>query len=334
MTFHPTPSQAMNCVAYVRSVTGFDLSGNAYQWWNSAAGVYERGHRPEPGSVMVFARTRGMRDGHVAVVRSVRGSREILIDQANWVQGPHGGAITKAVSVIDVSPDNDWTQVRVEWLRSGSYGRVNPVDGFIYADGDSRGAVISARYLESKSKTAVSNEECLTPPPVTSHARGKAHHVVVKHHAKAHITTAAFHVGADKHHTAKVTEAVEKTASHRNMVKLRHTVLVYHNKTANKVMAEKGHPNHLVHVAAKTVIDDPHHAAKAPVAKVAAKVETARKPVAKVQVAKAPAARKIVAKKAAKTQLASKAVHKAAHATPAKASAPAHKHVEQTAKAD
>jgi surface antigen len=145
------PAQAMTCVAYVRAVTGFDLSGNAWQWWNAAAGVYNRGHVPEPGAVMVFSRTRHMRDGHVAIVREVLGTREILIDQANWeVFHHHRGAISVAVRVIDASPNNDWTQVRVQWGDGDVFGRVNPVSGFVYPDADSHANESQVRYLQER----------------------------------------------------------------------------------------------------------------------------------------------------------------------------------------
>jgi len=127
-----TPASAMDCVAYARATTGFALIGDAWRWWDAAAGSYARGRRPQPGAVMVFAQTNAMRLGHVAVVRAVRGPREILIDQANWETGSRRGEIEVAVSVIDVSRHNDWSDVRVEWQRTQSYGRVNPVRGFIY----------------------------------------------------------------------------------------------------------------------------------------------------------------------------------------------------------
>jgi surface antigen len=149
------PAHAITCVAYVRAVSGFDLSGNAWQWWGAAAGVYNRGHVPEPGAVVVFSRTRQMRDGHVALVREVLGSREILIDQANWeVVHHHRGAVSKAVHVIDASPDNDWSVVRVQWGRADVFGRTNPVSGFIYPDADSHANVSRARYLEARMQAA------------------------------------------------------------------------------------------------------------------------------------------------------------------------------------
>jgi surface antigen len=132
-------AHAMNCVAYAQQQTGFDLRGDAWRWWDSASGEYARGHAPETGAVLVFDRTKKMRHGHVAIVRSVKTNREILIDHANWGHGKgEKGKVTKAVSVIDVSPNNDWSQVRVRWGNSVDYGRVNPVRGFIYPDEDTK----------------------------------------------------------------------------------------------------------------------------------------------------------------------------------------------------
>ncbi|HET6184790.1 MAG TPA: CHAP domain-containing protein [Acetobacteraceae bacterium] len=126
---------------FARMESGIDVSGNAWEWWENAAGVYERGSQPQPGSVLVFQSNRHMRLGHVAVVARVLGPREIEVDQANW---PHGG-IERDVSVIDVSPGNDWTAVRVELGRGGNYGSIYPTYGFIYDRVDrGRGEIVTA----------------------------------------------------------------------------------------------------------------------------------------------------------------------------------------------
>lgn len=124
----------ISCVPYVRAVTGMEISGNAHAWWGAAAGVYARGYRPEPGSVLSFKSSGGMRLGHVAVVSRIVGPREVLIDHANW-EGPgiRKGTVMRGVSVIDTSDRNDWTSVRVQVGRSDeAYGRVYPANGFIY----------------------------------------------------------------------------------------------------------------------------------------------------------------------------------------------------------
>jgi surface antigen len=118
----------LQCVAFVREETGVQLRGNAATWWNEADGQYARGHAPEAGAVLSFRGAGRMRLGHVAVVRGVVNSREIDIDHAHWA----GSGILRDISVIDVSPDNDWTAVRVALRQGAKYGSVYPTYGFIY----------------------------------------------------------------------------------------------------------------------------------------------------------------------------------------------------------
>lgn len=124
----------ISCVPYARQATGMAISGNGRDWWHNAAGAYDRGNRPEVGSVMAFPASGGMRAGHVAVVERVVSQRELLIHHANWGgPGIRRGSIMRGVSVIDVSPHNDWTQVRVQVGHSSEYyGRVYAVYGFIH----------------------------------------------------------------------------------------------------------------------------------------------------------------------------------------------------------
>jgi surface antigen len=123
----------LNCVAFAKAETGIDISGNAGTWWQHAAGLYERGNRPEVGAIMSFTANGRMPSGHVAVVSRVIDGRTVEIDQANWASR---GAVSRGVSVVDVSPGNDWTAVRVGLGRSGDYGSVYPTDGFIYDRAD------------------------------------------------------------------------------------------------------------------------------------------------------------------------------------------------------
>jgi len=37
--------------------SGIALRGDAWTWWDAAAGRYERGHAPRSGSVLVLSRT-------------------------------------------------------------------------------------------------------------------------------------------------------------------------------------------------------------------------------------------------------------------------------------
>lgn len=142
---HATRSYAhrysISCVPFARGDSGIQVAGNAWQWWDNAAGIYARGHVPEVGSVLNFEANRRMRLGHVAVVSRVISRREIEVDQANW---PRGG-ISRGVPVIDVSEDNNWTAVRVG-IGSDSFGSIYPTYGFIY-DRRDNGVLLTASHM-------------------------------------------------------------------------------------------------------------------------------------------------------------------------------------------
>jgi surface antigen len=124
----------LQCVPFARAASGIDIQGNARDWWQAAAGRYERGQTPRVGAVMHFAGTRAMPIGHVAVVASVVSDREVLIDHANWspINGRRG-QIERGVRAIDVSANGDWSSVRVWYAPIRDLGlRANPVSGFIY----------------------------------------------------------------------------------------------------------------------------------------------------------------------------------------------------------
>jgi CHAP domain len=115
------------CVPFARTMSGIELRGNAETWWPGAEGVYERGHAPEVGAVMVFSGTRKLSMGHVAVVSKIVSDREILVDHANWKRNQ----VSLGMSVIDVSAANDWSVVQVAY-DPGQYGRDYPISGFVY----------------------------------------------------------------------------------------------------------------------------------------------------------------------------------------------------------
>ncbi|MGH7051098.1 MAG: CHAP domain-containing protein [Acetobacteraceae bacterium] len=118
----------ISCVPYARQRSGISLPGNAWQWWGNAAGHYARGHNPAYGSVMVFRPIARMPLGHVAVVSRIVNSREVLVDQANWIPA---GQIRLGVPVVDISRDNDWSEVRVG-TGGGNFGSIYPLYGFVY----------------------------------------------------------------------------------------------------------------------------------------------------------------------------------------------------------
>ena len=135
----------IQCVAFAKADSGIRLSGNAADWWYNAAGVYQRGDQPEVGAVLNFRANPRMRLGHVAVVSNVIDARTVEIDQANWGwgSGMHGGMVTRSTMVVDVSPHNDWTAVRVGLDHAGDYGSIYPTYGFIYARPDNGTEVAS-----------------------------------------------------------------------------------------------------------------------------------------------------------------------------------------------
>lgn len=119
----------MQCVPYVRAHSAVAIHGDAYTWWEKAAGVYQRSAAPTQGAVMVMVGYAGKNRAHVAVVRRVVTPREIRIDHANWL---NDGAIYVNDPVVDVSPDNDWTEVKVWNIRSASWGtKTYSLKGFI-----------------------------------------------------------------------------------------------------------------------------------------------------------------------------------------------------------
>ncbi|WP_374408982.1 CHAP domain-containing protein [Pelagerythrobacter sp.] len=124
----------LQCVPYARQLSGVQIYGDALTWWDQAAGRYERGDEPRVGAVMAFIPSGGMTLGHVATVSRVIDSRTVLLDHANWspINGRRG-QIERDVKAIDVSPANDWSQVRVWYDPIQGLGTTAwPVHGFIY----------------------------------------------------------------------------------------------------------------------------------------------------------------------------------------------------------
>ena len=121
---------AMQCVPFARQASGIEIYGDANTWWTQAEGRYPRSTSPAPGSVLVM---RGYSDpgrGHVAVVTVIVSARIIRVDQANWL---NQGEVSLGVPVMDVSPDNDWSQVRVWYIPTNDWGaRIYQADGFIH----------------------------------------------------------------------------------------------------------------------------------------------------------------------------------------------------------
>jgi surface antigen len=129
------PAWAIQCVAYARAASAVQLQGDAWQWWPAAEGLYGRGIAPRQGAVLVFARQGSMSHGHLAVAARVIHNRLILVDHANWAptHGEGRGEVSTHVPVLDVSPANDWSQVRVWHQPADQFGnRVYTTQGFVY----------------------------------------------------------------------------------------------------------------------------------------------------------------------------------------------------------
>lgn len=132
LTVSPATAGVLQCAPFARQVSGIQLFGNANTWWGQAEGRYDRGHNPRVGAVLAFSASRAMPVGHVAMVSKVVNDREVLLTHANW---SYRGGIERNVRAIDVSPNNDWTDVRVWYGPIGGLGlRSNPARGFIYPE--------------------------------------------------------------------------------------------------------------------------------------------------------------------------------------------------------
>jgi surface antigen len=122
-------------VPYARARSGLPIFGDAGAWWTKSAGLYTHGATPVLGAVMVLTGYAGPGRAHLAVVASQVSDREITVDHANWLDD---GAIYRDDPVVDVSPANDWSEVRVYNARAQAWGtRTYVVQGFIGPGRDS-----------------------------------------------------------------------------------------------------------------------------------------------------------------------------------------------------
>ena len=152
----------LQCVPYARQVTGIQIRGDAWTWWDQAQGRYARGFRPRVGAVMALRPHGNSHLGHVAAVSRIVDERTILIRHANWspINGRRG-QIEDNVKVIDVSPENDWSEVRVWYAPIQAIGgSVWPVQGFIYP---AKPGNLSAPKLVARAKATTGNPASLLP---------------------------------------------------------------------------------------------------------------------------------------------------------------------------
>jgi surface antigen len=125
----------ISCVPYARTTSGVQLFGDAWTWWKAADGKYAKGAQPTKGAVLTLQKTKSLPMGHVAVVAQVSTDpRKIMVDHANWGDnGTTRGKVHHRQPVVDVSKNNDWSEVRF-MNTVGTFGRVYPAHGFIYAE--------------------------------------------------------------------------------------------------------------------------------------------------------------------------------------------------------
>lgn len=156
------PALGLSCVPYARQRSGITLRGDAYAWWDAAAGHYSRGAKPAQGAVLVLNQTERLRSGHLAVVKAVIGPREILVDHANWIPDE----VVMNMPVIDVSPDNDWSLLRFWNAPSRTFGAIYPASGFVYA--------FAGDTLPAQPETIPenSNDQPITDQPIVISSHG------------------------------------------------------------------------------------------------------------------------------------------------------------------
>jgi surface antigen len=127
------PAGGWSCVPYARSRTGLALRGDAWQWWEAAAGRYRRDQTPAVGAVLVLMRSARLPQGHVSVVSRVVSAREIRVDHANWASGAAKGREARDQPVRDVSAGNDWSLLQVWYPPAKDFGVTHwPAYGFIH----------------------------------------------------------------------------------------------------------------------------------------------------------------------------------------------------------
>ena len=159
MAFAPAGGAAADtywqCVPFARLISGIQIFGDAWTWWQQAQNKYETGFTPRAGAVLCFKPTARMKLGHVAVVSQVLTDRVVQITHANWspIEGSRG-KVEKDVTVIDVSPAGDWSQVKVWYDPNQDLGgSTYATHGFIYPDATAK--VIAASGLSKVQNGAI-----------------------------------------------------------------------------------------------------------------------------------------------------------------------------------
>ena len=146
------------CVPFARLMSGIQIFGDARTWWSQAVGKYDTGFTPRAGAVLCFKPTARMNLGHVAFVSQVLTDRVIQVTHANWsiIDGGRG-QIEKDVTVVDVSPAGDWSEVKVWYDPIRDLGTtVYPTHGFIYQNNQAVTIAAATSKLALAQNAAVS----------------------------------------------------------------------------------------------------------------------------------------------------------------------------------
>jgi surface antigen len=146
------------CVPFARLISGIQIFGDARTWWEQASGKYDKGDAPKAGAVLCFKPVGKMQLGHVAVVSQVLTERVIQITHANWSRiGGTRGQVEKDVTVIDVSPTGDWSQVKVWYDPARDLGSTTyPTYGFIYQNREAQQLAASDSKVAYAQNAAIS----------------------------------------------------------------------------------------------------------------------------------------------------------------------------------
>ena len=155
------------CVPFARMTSGIEIFGDAWTWWQQAAGKYAQGFAPKSGAVLVFRPTGVMTKGHVAVVSHVLTDRVIQVNHANWsIIGGGRGQIERDVTVIDVSKAGDWSLVKVWFDPSRDIGATTyPTYGFIYQAPRNTARSATENAVRNLAQTAISQFAAAVPAP-------------------------------------------------------------------------------------------------------------------------------------------------------------------------
>lgn len=158
-------SAYMQCVPFARDLSGIQLKGDAVVWWGQAEGKYDRSARPQNGALLVLKGYRTDSRGHLAYVKRMLSRSEIVIDHANWL---NDGKLHIDTPVKDVSPNHDWSLVKVWSVPAGRYGdRTYRVQGFILPDAEALALAAANRRKLGVSTTTIASA---APSGVTAQA--------------------------------------------------------------------------------------------------------------------------------------------------------------------